>query len=251
MASPSSPAFPARHWWDAEFMNHIHPGVFVQDPRPGAGPSDVWWEGDGGQAGQVLYGYESLWLPASLLAADSQERLADALFAASRQWDVELHFNKGLAGAPADDIAAARDTATNPAVCDAFALAIVATGKRHVYPGIKGHEPDAAVARKDAAAIDAAMNELRKVAPAGGSYVSESNYFEPSWQQSFWGTNYPKLQEVKAKYDPEGLFFVHHGVGSEEWSEDGFARVAKVWNTLRRDRELMNNSGEVSRSAEI
>jgi hypothetical protein len=30
---------------------------------------------------------------------------------------------------------------------------------------------------------------------------------------------------VKAKYDPEGLFFVHHGVGSEGWSDDGFARM--------------------------
>jgi hypothetical protein len=31
---------------------------------------------------------------------------------------------------------------------------------------------------------------------------------------------------VKKKYDPEGLFFVHHGVGSEEWSADGFTRLA-------------------------
>jgi hypothetical protein len=30
---------------------------------------------------------------------------------------------------------------------------------------------------------------------------------------------------VKGKYDPDGLFFVHHGVGSEDWSADGFTRV--------------------------
>jgi hypothetical protein len=29
---------------------------------------------------------------------------------------------------------------------------------------------------------------------------------------------------VKRRYDPGGLFFVHHGVGSEEWSADGFIR---------------------------
>ena len=69
------------------------------------------------------------------------------------------------------------------------------------------------------------MDELRKLAPKGGSYVSESNFFERDWQQSFWGSNYPRLQAVKAKYDPEGLFFVHHGVGSEEWSPDGFTRL--------------------------
>jgi hypothetical protein len=30
------------------------------------------------------------------------------------------------------------------------------------------------------------------------------------------------LRAVKDRYDPEGLFFVHHGVGSEDWSPDGF-----------------------------
>jgi FAD/FMN-containing dehydrogenase len=138
-----------------------------------------------------------------------------------------LHFNKGLAGAPEDAITAARDTATNPAVLDAFALAIIAGGEQHAYPGIRGHEPDVARAQKRAAAIHQAMEELRKVSPRPGSYVSESNFFEPSWQESYWGANYERLQRVKAKYDPEGLFFVHHGVGSENWSADGFTPLAE------------------------
>ena len=69
------------------------------------------------------------------------------------------------------------------------------------------------------------MEELRAVAPANGSYVSESNYFEKRWQQSYWGTNYPRLAAVKAKYDPHGLFVVHNGVGSERWSSDGFTKL--------------------------
>jgi len=69
------------------------------------------------------------------------------------------------------------------------------------------------------------MEELRKIAPAAGSYVSESNFFEQSWQQSYWRLNYPRLQAVKAKYDPLGLFFVHHGVAREDWSADGFTRL--------------------------
>jgi hypothetical protein len=34
------------------------------------------------------------------------------------------------------------------------------------------------------------------------------------------------LRAVKDQYDPEGLFFVHHGVGRERWSADGFTRLA-------------------------
>jgi hypothetical protein len=69
------------------------------------------------------------------------------------------------------------------------------------------------------------MDELLKLIDQPGSYVSESDFFEPKWWQSFWGTNYPRLAAVKKKYDPDGLFFVHHGVGSEAWSADGFTRV--------------------------
>jgi FAD/FMN-containing dehydrogenase len=55
--------------------------------------------------------------------------------------------------------------------------------------------------------------------------MSESDFFDANWQRSFWGENYPRLQAVKRKYDPDGLFFVHHGVGSEDWSPDGFTRL--------------------------
>jgi len=81
------------------------------------------------------------------------------------------------------------------------------------------------VARERAEAVAKAMDELLKVAPDPGSYVSESDFFERDWQRAFWGENYPRLAEVKKKYDPDGLFFVHHGVGSEEWSADGFTKV--------------------------
>jgi hypothetical protein len=217
-------SMPARHWWDVEWRKEHEQHVFIADSRPGASANNVWWNGDGGQVACVLWGYESLWLPASLLADDSQEKLANALFAASRIRGVELHFNKGIAGAPSDDVEAVRDTAMNPAVLNAFALAIVADGQGPAYPGFAGHEPNVEKGRKAADTVRRCMNELRKVAPDGGAYVSESNFFEEGWQQSYWGSNHTRLAEIKKKYDPEGLFFVHNGVGSEEWSADGFTK---------------------------
>src|SRR5262249_25510836 len=51
-------------------------------------------------------------------------------------------------------IESAQDTAMNPAVLNAFALAIVADGGGG-YPGVLGHEPDLAVARKSRTQIRA------------------------------------------------------------------------------------------------
>jgi FAD/FMN-containing dehydrogenase len=225
-SAPRFEIMPARKYWDAEYIRKNLPDRAIADSRPGAPENHVWWTGNQIEVGIFIHGYESAWLPASLLKGDQQKRLTDALFASSRHWEVALHFNKGLAGAPSEAIAAARETAMNPAVLNAFALAIIASGEQHAYPGIRGHEPDIVVARKEASAVNKSMDELRKIVPDAGSYVSEGNFFDGSWQQSFWGPNYARLQNVKAKYDPEGLFFVHHGVGSEDWSADGFIRLA-------------------------
>ena len=224
----------ARRFWDAAFLRENVPGLIVADDRPGAPTGNVFWAANQGEVGQFLHGYRSAWLPAALLETDQQPSLAEALFASTRHWGVAWHFNKGLAGAPADAIAAARDTAMNPAVVDAFALAISASAGPPAFPGIPGPEPDLAAARRQGQQVGRAMDELLRVAPRAGSYVAESDFFESSWQQSFWGSNYSRLAALKRQYDPAGLFVVHHGVGSEEWSADGFTRIAARQEPRRR-----------------
>jgi FAD/FMN-containing dehydrogenase len=219
-------AVPARHFWDAEFFRKYAPKLIMSDDRPDAPSHHTLWAGDRGQVGWFIHSYQSAWLPASLLHTDQQTRLADALFAASQHWNFELHFNKGLAGGSADAIDRARDTATHPQVLDAFALAICGSSGDPAFPGMPDAHPELAKARREAATVDKAMDALRAVAPGAGSYVSESDYFLHDWQRGFWGPHYAKLAAVKRKYDPDGLFFVHHGVGSEAWSADGFTRTA-------------------------
>ncbi|MEX0409263.1 FAD-binding oxidoreductase [Aquibium sp. LZ166] len=216
-------ALPARHFWDPNFLKGVG-GLVLSDDRPGAPEGNIFWAGNRQEAGQVFHAYQSTWLPSSLLEYAGRTRLVDALFAASRHWSTSLHFNKGLAGAPEEAIAAAKDTAMNPAATDAFALAICGAEEPPAYPGIAGHEPDRSLARRQAEAVEIAMGQIRKVVPQIGSYGAEGDFFEEAWSDAFWGSSYARLANVKAKYDPEDLFIVHHGVGSERWSTDGFTK---------------------------
>jgi len=213
---------PARHFWDAEFMKKYARFAITSDDQPGAQASDFWWIGNGEEVGAFWHAYTSAWMPASLLEPANRARLVDAWFAASRHWSASFHFNKGLAGAPAEALAAAHDTATNPEVVSAFALAIIASASGPAFPGFP--EPNLTGAAMARDRVHAAMDALRVAAPDAGAYVNECDYFQPDWQQAFWGGHYPRLLRVKRRYDPDGLFTVHHGVGSEGWSEDGFTR---------------------------
>jgi FAD/FMN-containing dehydrogenase len=88
-----------------------------------------------------------------------------------------------------------------------------------------GPGPDLSLARRDAAAVARAIGIIRDAAPNAGSYVSEAGFSDPEWQRRSFGDNYPRLLNIKRRYDPDGLFITHHGIGSEEWSTDGFVRI--------------------------
>ena len=166
------------------------------------------------EAGQVLHAYQSTWIPATLLDPARQATLVDALVAGSAEWSMALHTNKGLAGGSAEAMAMARDTATNPDMLGAFALLICAAEGPPARPGIPGHEPNVARGRRDAAGVARAMQTIRRMLPAAGSYMSEADYFDMDWQRRYWGENYGRLVKAKRRYDPTGLFQGCHVVGS-------------------------------------
>ena len=147
--SPHIGSMPTRHWWDLVWREQHNNHSLVADSRPGAYPGDAWWDGDGGQVGWFVYGFESLWLPAALLArrlaGSSRQRIVRRLPPLGSR----TAFQQGPRRRSRGSHRRRPDTATNPAVLDAFALAIIASGQGHAYPGLPGHEPDLPAARKE------------------------------------------------------------------------------------------------------
>jgi FAD/FMN-containing dehydrogenase len=204
---------PAHHAFDDTFETELSQAITV-DPRPEQHRPLFWWRTNQGEVAAYWYAYTSRWIPEELFDPEHAARLAQTLFDASRIWDVELYFSKGQASASADARRRDTETSVNPVVLRSAALAIIAASGSGAK-GVPGHEPDAVQGHRQKAAVERAMEVIRKATPDSGSYVNETDYFEPDWQRAFWGDNYPRLLEVKHKYDPRGLFQCHHCVGSE------------------------------------
>jgi FAD/FMN-containing dehydrogenase len=214
---------PGHRMWDFAYLNAHLPGAVEGDQRPGQPADRFWWAGDSEQVSTYWYAYQSHWIPLERFEAAKAKSFAASLFEASRHWSVGLHFNKGQAGASAEAVHRGRETSMNPAVYGAAALIIVAASAPG-SPGVPGHEPDKAEGDAMRARVSAAMKVIRAATPGTGAYVNEADYFEANWQQEFWGENYERLLQIKRKVDPQGLFYCHHCVGSEQWSSDGMCR---------------------------
>ncbi|KAK7979869.1 serine/threonine-protein phosphatase 2B catalytic subunit [Apiospora arundinis] len=71
----------------------------------------------------------------------------------------------------------------------------------------------------------------------GGAYQNEANPFTMGdWRRAYWGDNYPRLLEVKNKYDPDRLLNCWKCVGFEEEDMDTprFACTGKVQRDIDR-----------------
>jgi FAD binding domain len=60
-------AMPARDWWNVAFNEQHVPGRMFPDRRPGAPKDNVWFAEQNTELGIFIHGYQSIWLPASLL----------------------------------------------------------------------------------------------------------------------------------------------------------------------------------------
>ncbi|KAH0441270.1 FAD binding domain-containing protein [Colletotrichum camelliae] len=83
------------------------------------------------------------------------------------------------------------------------------------------HSTPAALASQNKYLQEQVLQPWRDIAPVsegGGTYLNEASVEESDWQESFYGGNYPRLSQIKRKWDPNDVFYAVTAVGSERWT---------------------------------
>lgn len=88
--------------------------------------------------------------------------------------------------------------------------------------------PRSEMERRQRVLADEITPALDAATPGSGTYLNEANFQQRDWQTEFYGANYPRLLEVKKKYDPESLFYATQAVGSEAWEVDEAGRLCRA-----------------------
>ena len=220
---------PSRHLWDPVYLRARN--AVLPDDRPSAPGENLFWVSNLAEAGHFLHGFESLWLPRSLLEPGRREQLVEALFAATRHWPVNLHFQKALAGASEEAISAVQTlrrtprcwtpspSSSSPAGNSLPILAYPATNltsKRR--GGRRGRSKN--------------QRQLRKVAPEAGTYGAESSFFERNWQRAYWGPNYPAYSRSRRSTTPRGCSLCI----TVSAARNGASTVSRGWRDLGKPR---------------
>lgn len=75
---------------------------------------------------------------------------------------------------------------------------------------------------------DEIVPQFAAITPGSGAYLNEADFNEPQWKETFFGSNYDRLMLIKKKWDPENLFYVFKGVGSEAWTVGSDGRMCRA-----------------------
>lgn len=112
-----------------------------------------------------------------------------------------------------------QDNAVNPAFREMVFFLVTSSNRS------ADHSTAAALASQNRYLQEQVLPPWRDIAPVsegGGAYLNEASVEEPDWQESFYGGHYPRLSEIKRKWDPDDVFYAVTAVGSERWKvQDG------------------------------
>ncbi|KAJ7873861.1 FAD-binding domain-containing protein [Mycena olivaceomarginata] len=71
--------------------------------------------------------------------------------------------------------------------------------------------------------LTSGIDTLRNITPSSGAYLNEADLHEPNYSESFWGSNYDQLVQIKKKYDPQHLLDCWHCVGWKGAADASFS----------------------------
>lgn len=75
---------------------------------------------------------------------------------------------------------------------------------------------------------DDLLPQLERLTPNGAAYLNEADFRQPDWKAVFYGSHYDRLNEIKARYDPDDRFYALQAVGSDRWAQQLDGRLCKV-----------------------
>ena len=74
--------------------------------------------------------------------------------------------------------------------------------------------------------VDVYAPAMDAATPGSGVYLNEIDpLYKGDFKETMHGANYPRLLEIKHKYDPDHLFYGYHAVGGDEFTIDGSGRL--------------------------
>lgn len=109
----------------------------------------------------------------------------------------------------------------NPAWRETYVMNLVAQGLSNTAD----YATVAAVHHDITYVKGAAMTEL---APDTGAYMNEGDSQDPNYLLNFYGGALDHHQSVKAKYDPENVFYCPTCVGSQSWAIEPDGKLCKI-----------------------
>ncbi|KAF1362287.1 FAD-binding domain-containing protein [Lizonia empirigonia] len=77
--------------------------------------------------------------------------------------------------------------------------------------------------------VNTLIPALEKATPGAGTYLNEIDaQWKGDWKTELYGVNYPRLLDIKNKYDPNHVFYAWTAIGSDSWVTDSSGRLCKA-----------------------
>ena len=218
---------PARRLWDVDYLQEARPRSSSTDTAPARRAENSYWAGDGGQAGQFLTRIAPPGCPRRCCGrtpARTRRRARRrepplAIFPAFQQGPGRRTGRSHRALARHGDESG---RARRLRACHRRGGA--RPGASPAFPGMSRISTPRA-RRRTASTCDGCVAGCRA---ARRVVCLRKRLLRARLAALVLGRELPATAGGEAPYDPDGLFFVHHGVGSEAWSPDGFTRLAST-----------------------